>query len=51
MSNHKTCNADGCPRPVPDSKRFDAVYCSLKCKKREALRRYRATHPALAEAK
>lgn len=41
MSNHRVCAANGCSRPVPDTRRFDAKYCSLRCSAREAQRRHR----------
>ena len=41
MSNHRVCAAEGCNRPVPDWRRFDAKYCSVKCSAREAQRRHR----------
>ena len=41
MSNHKTCKAQGCRRPVPDSRRWDAEFCNPRCKGRMAARRWR----------
>ena len=42
MSTHKRCAAEGCLKFIPDKRRFDARYCSVKCSNREAARRYRA---------
>lgn len=39
MSNHRFCQAPGCPRAIPDAKRFDARYCSSRCRWREQKRR------------
>ena len=41
MSTHKRCAAEGCWKFIPDTRRFDARYCSAKCSNREAARRYR----------
>lgn len=41
MSDHKICEAQGCPRAVPYERRWDAKYCSNRCKWREKQREYR----------
>lgn len=42
MPNPKICVAEGCDKPVPEARRFDAIYCSNRCQMREWQRRYRA---------
>jgi len=42
MSSHKRCAAEGCDRFIPDSRRFDAIYCSDRCQWRTQARRNRA---------
>ena len=49
MSNHRVCAAEGCYRPVPDWRRFDAKYCSVRCSAREAQRRHRQKSSQRAE--
>ena len=37
----RICKADGCERPIPEDRRFDAEYCNKKCKWRMAQKKYR----------